>query len=103
MEIHKRDANLKSNERRNMFGMKKLKKDLPAIDIHQKKVKGFWGEIKLVSTSKGEQRKLKRILMEHYPDRYYVDDLREWNSIEPRDELSWIDDIEALDAFLDDN
>jgi hypothetical protein len=31
-----------------------------------------------------------------------VDDLNEWNSIKGRDELSWIDDIEAFDAFMDD-
>lgn len=86
-----------------MFGMKKLRKDLPAIDIRQKPVKGFFGKTKLVPASKSEQRKLKKRLMEKYPDRYYVDDLNEWNSIKGRDNLLWIDDIESFDAFMDDN
>lgn len=83
--------------------MKKLRKDLPAIDIRQKPVKGFFEETKRVPASKGEQRKLKKRLMGKYPDRYYVDDLNEWNSINGRDNLSWIDDIESFDAFMDDN
>lgn len=86
-----------------MFGMKKIRKDLPAIDIRQKPVKGFFGKTKLVPASKSEQRKLKKRLMEKYPDRYYVDDLNEWNSIKGRDNLLWIDDIESFDAFMDDN
>ena len=43
-----------------MFGFgKKLRKDLPAIDISKKKEKGFLGREKIVSRSKKEQRKLK--------------------------------------------
>ena len=65
-----------------MFGRKsKLRKDLPAIDIRQKQVEGFFGRKKLVSRSKKEQRLIKKELMKQYPDRYYVDDLNEWNSI----------------------
>ena len=86
-----------------MFGFgKKLRKDLPAIDISKKKEKGFFGREKIVPRSKKEQRKLKAELVKRYPDRYFIDDLGEYNSIKPRDELSWIDDIEAFDAFMND-
>jgi hypothetical protein len=44
---------------------------------------------------------LKTELLKSYPDRYYIDDLGDYNSVKPRDELSWIDDIEAFDAFMD--
>lgn len=85
-----------------MFGFgKKLRKDLPAIDISKKKVKGFFGRAKIVPRSKKEQRKLKAELIKQYPDRYFVDNLGEHNSIKPRDELSWIDDIEAFYAVMD--
>ena len=73
----------------NMFGFgKKLRKDLPAIDISKKKEKGLFGREKIVPRSKKEQRKLKAELIKQYPDRYFVDDLGEYNSIKPRDELS---------------
>jgi hypothetical protein len=86
-----------------MFGKKKkLRDDLPAIDIRKKPVKGLFGRTKWVPTSKREQRKMKEQLMKAYPDRYFVDDLNEWNSIKGRDKLSWIDDIESFDAFMDD-
>lgn len=85
-----------------MFGFgKKLRKDLPAIDISKKKVKGFFGRAKIVPRSKKEQQKLKAELIKQYPDRYFVDNLGEYNSIKPGDKLSWIDDIEAFDAFMD--
>ncbi len=87
-----------------MFGRKsKLRKDLPAIDIRQKQVKGFFGRKKLVYRSKKEQRLIKQALMKQYPNRYYVDDLNEWNSIRGKDaDLAWIDEIEAIDAlFID--
>jgi hypothetical protein len=89
-----------------MFGKKKgppLRKDLPAIDLTRKPVKGLFGRTKWVHTTKREQRQIKAGLMAQHPDRYYVDDLNEWNSIKPRDELSWIDDLEAFDAFMDDS
>ena len=83
-----------------MFGKKrKLRNDLPVIDLRKKSVKGLFGKTKLVATTKKEQRAIKKKLMEYYPDRYYVNDLYEWNSISGRDDLSWIDDIEAYDAL----
>ena len=87
-----------------MFGRKsKLRKDLPALDIRQKQVEGFFGRKKLVSRSKKEQRLIKKELMKQYPDRYYVDDLNEWNSIRCKDaDLAWIDEIEAIDALFSD-
>ncbi|MDO4501420.1 MAG: hypothetical protein Q4B60_09165 [Erysipelotrichaceae bacterium] len=80
-----------------MFGRKKYRKDLPAINITKKEVKGIFGQKKLVPRSKKEQRELKRKLMEQYPDRYFIDDLREANSIDP---LDWIDRIEAINALF---
>lgn len=82
-----------------MFGSNKnkLRRDIPAIDIRNKKVKGFFGGTKLVPRSKKEQRKLKYELMKQYPDRYFIDDLHEKNSVDP---LAWIDAIEMFDAFL---
>ncbi len=85
-----------------MFGKRaNLRTDLPAIDIRKKQEKGFFGGTKWVPASKKEQRQMKAALMEEYPDRLFLDDLKEWNSVQ-EDELSWIDDIEALDAILDD-
>lgn len=83
-----------------MFGKNKYRKDLPAIDISKMQVKGMFGRVKTASRSKNEQRKLKNELMKTYPDRYYIDDLGDRNSIAPRDPLSWIDDIEMIDALL---
>lgn len=84
-----------------MFGKKnRLRKDLPAIDIRKKPVKGFFGGTKWVSASKKEQRQMKAELMKKYPDRYFVDDLKEWNSIDY--DLSWIDQMEYFEAFIDD-
>lgn len=40
--------------------------------------------------------------MEKYPDRYFVDDLGEWNFIKPKDDLAWIDELEMLDAIYED-
>ncbi len=85
-----------------MFGKKKkLRKDLPAIDIRTKPVKKLFGGTKWVPASKREQRAVKKQLMERYPDRYFVDDLAEWNSISGKEiDLAWIDEIEELDALL---
>lgn len=80
-----------------MFGKKKYRRDLPAIDITKKEVSGFLGHKKLVYRTKKEQRAVKNILMEQYPDRYFIDDLRDANSIDP---LHWIDEIEMFDAFF---
>ena len=85
-----------------MFGKRKsLRKDLPAIDISHKPAKGWFGRTKLVPTTKREQRAIKKKLVEQYPDRYFVDDLNEWNSISRKDiELAWIDEIEAIDSLF---
>lgn len=80
-----------------MFGKRKDRKDLPAIDIRNKEVKGFFGGTKLVQRTKKEQRQIKYELMKQYPDRYLIDDLNEVNSVDP---LGWIDAVETLDAFL---
>lgn len=82
-----------------MFGKKK-KPELPPIDIRYKTVKGFFGK-KKVATTKREQRKIKRELMEKNPNLKFVDDLREKNSVQI-DELTWIDEIEEAEAILDD-
>ena len=79
------------------FNKNKLRRDLPAIDIRNKKVKGFFGGTKLVPRSKKEQRKLKYELIKQYPDRYFIDDLHGKISV---DLLAWIDAIEMFDAFL---
>lgn len=85
-----------------MFGKKKLRKDLPPIDISKKKVKGLFGKTKLVPTTKKEQRELKAMAIKEYPDRYFIDNLKEYNSISPsRAATMWIDEIEIWDAFLD--
>ena len=77
--------------------------EAPAIDIRQKQAKGLFGRKKLVYRSKKEQRLIKQELMKQYPDRYYVDDLNEWNSIRGKDaDLAWIDEIEAIDALFSD-
>lgn len=75
----------------------RLRKDLLAIDIRKKPVRGLFGKTKWVAASRKEQKKIKEVLMEKYPDRYYMDDLNEWNSIKPADDLSWIDELEMLD------
>ena len=54
------------------FNKNKLRRDLPAIDIRNKKVKGFFGGTKLVPRSKKEQRKLKYELIKQCPDRYFL-------------------------------
>lgn len=86
-----------------MFGKKnRLRKDLPAINITRKSVRGLLGKTKWVPASRKEQRKIKEKLMKKYPDRYYIDDLNEWNSIRQNDPLSWIDELEMIDAIMDD-
>ncbi len=81
-----------------MLGKKKLRTDLPPLDIRKKAVKGMFGRTKFVKRSKGEQRKVKAKLRKQYPDRYFVDDLHEWNSVKEDDGC----DIEAFVAFWDD-
>lgn len=85
-----------------IFGRKRrLRKDLPAIDIRKKPVKGLFGKTKLVPTTKKEQRRMKEKLMKQFPDRYFIDDLHEWNSISGKDaDLRWIDEIEEIEALF---
>ncbi len=78
----------------------KLRKDLPPIDIRKKTVKGFLGSKKMVPMTKKEQKKVKAELMKKYPDRYYLDDLNEWNSVDEEDCL--LDHPEIFEAFMDD-
>ena len=80
----------------------RLRKDLPAIDIRKKPVRGLFGKTKWVAASRKEKKKMKAVLMEQYPDRYYMDDLNEWNSTKQTDDLSWIDDLEMMEAMMDD-
>ena len=83
-----------------MFGKKK-QPELPPVDIRYKIVKGFFGRKKKVATTKKEQREIKRKLLAKNPNLKFIDDLHERNSVRV-DKLSWIDEIEAIDAMLDD-
>lgn len=39
--------------------------------------------------------------MKQFPDRYYIDDLHEWNSVSRKDvDLRWIDEIEEMEAMF---
>ncbi len=78
---------------------KKPNRKLPPIDIRKKEEKGLFGRTKLVPRPKREQRKVKTELMKQYPDRYFVDDLRDRNSVKQED---CPDDIEAFVALWDD-
>ncbi len=82
-----------------IFGKKK-EPELPPVNIRYKIVSGFFGK-KKVATTKREQREIKRKLMEKNPNLKFIDDLHERSSVKV-DELSWIDEIEAIDALLDD-
>ena len=44
---------------------------------------------------------MKEKLMKQFPDRYYIDDLHEWNSVSRKDvDLRWIDEIEEMEAMF---
>ena len=77
------------------------KKELDLPPIRYKVVRGFFGRKKKIATSKKEQREIKRKLLEKNPHLKFIDDLHERNSVKV-DELSWIDEIEAINAMLDD-
>ncbi len=87
-----------------MFGSKpKLRRDLPPIDIRKKQVKGLFGP-KMVAASKREQRAMKAELMKTYPDRYFVDDLNERNSISGEYyDMDWLDRLECYDEIMDED
>jgi len=83
-----------------MFGKKK-EPEFPPVNIKYKIVRGFFGQKKKVPTTKREQRRIKKRLLAVNPKLQFIDDLNEKNSIKA-DELAWIDEIEAFDAFLND-
>ncbi len=79
--------NLEEVPKRGFFQKKpELRKDVPAIDIRTKTVIGFWGKRKEVRLSPRKQKKIKKELMKYFPDRYYLDNLGQWNSYIPRDQ-----------------
>ena len=81
-----------------MFGNKKK----PTVyDVTQKKAKTWWGGTKQVPTSKAEQRKLKAELLARDPRCVVIDDAAR-KRLEKERALDWIDQLEALDAILDD-
>lgn len=80
---------------------KKKEPELPPIDIRYKIVKGFWGGKKKVATTKKEQREIKKRMLARNPNLMFIDDLHEHNSVK-LDDLIWIDEIEAMNAMLDD-
>lgn len=71
----------------------------PSGDRHHEEdgQRNVW-QNKMVPTTKKEQRQMKAVLMKKYPDRYFIDDLKEYNSV--KHDLSWIDCIEEFDAFM---
>lgn len=79
---------------------RKMRDDLPPFDIRKKPVKGFLGIKKMVPTTKFEQRAIKNYLMNKYPDRYFLDDLNEFNTLPESDDSEIIDDIETLEKIL---
>ena len=89
--------NLEEVPQRAFFQKKpELRKDVPAIDIRTKTVIGFWGKEKEVDLSPRKQKKIKKELMKYFPDRYYLDNLGQWNSYVPRNRRS-------RDAYYDDS
>lgn len=77
-----------------MFRKKKQEKNL-VIDITQKRVKTWWGGMKLVPTTKAEQQKIRDIIMHIDPSVTIID-----SKAKKERELAWIDRIEEFDAFL---
>lgn len=83
--------------KRTLFQKKpKLRKDVPAIDIRTRTVIGLFGKEKEVVLSPRKQKKIKKELMKYFPDRFYLDDLGQWNSYIPRNRHS-------RDAYYDDS
>ena len=97
--------NLEEVPKRGFFQKKpELRKDVPAIDIRTKTVIGFLGKEKKVNLSPRNQKKIKKELMKYFPDRYYLDNLGEWNSYVPRNRRSrdgYYDDRHLVDFFDD--
>ena len=67
----------------------------PTIDITHKTVPTWYGETKIVPTSKSEQRKMKAEILKRDPKAVVID------SEAKKNDLDWIDRIEEFDAFMD--
>ena len=81
-----------------MFGKKK---EPTVYDVTHKRAKTWWGGTKQVPTSNAEQRKLKAELLARDPRCVVIDDAAR-KRLEKERTLDWIDQLEALDAILDD-
>ena len=79
-----------------MFGRKK-KAPEPVYDVTQKIAKTWWGGIKLVPTTKSEQKKMKAEILKRNPNATGID-----RKAKKQKELEWIDRIEEFDAFMND-
>lgn len=79
-----------------MFGRKK-KAPEPIYDITKKIKKTWWGDTKLVPTTKAEQRKMKAEILKRNPKAVVLD-----SKAKKQKELEWIDRIEEFDAFMND-
>lgn len=77
-----------------MFGRKK-KASEPIYDVTQKIKKTWWGDTKLVPTTKSEQRKMKAEILKRNPNATVLD-----SKAKKEKELDWIDRIEEFDAFM---
>lgn len=82
-----------------MFGKIKPNKKLPAINLMYKEGQGLFGP-KKVKTTRREQRAMKKELIKQYPDRYFIDKLGDYNSIDP--DFNYLDEYSIYDIFLED-
>lgn len=67
----------------------KIKLQQP-INLKYKCVFSFWGKKRIVPTSLREQKRLKKIILQIFPDNLFYDDLQEENSLELLDSDSSI-------------
>ncbi len=79
-----------------MFGKKK-KAPAHTYDVTQKIKKTWWGETKLVPTTKAEQKAMKAEILKREPNAVVLD-----SKAKKEKELEWIDRVEEFDAFLND-
>ena len=79
-----------------MFGRKK-NPVLHTYDITKKGVKTWWGGVKIVSTTKAEQRKKKAEILKRDPHAIVID-----SKAKKQKQLEWIDQLEEFDAFMND-
>ena len=78
-----------------MLFRKKKEPEYPPIDITKKIVRTWWGDEKIVPTTKREQRKMKAALLKRNPKLTIIDD-----AAKKEKELEWIDRVEEFDALL---